>query len=50
MSHIEPDGDTCKNYFKYGKSFPENVKDALTEIESIVDAFFLYKINCCQQV
>lgn len=32
MSHIEPDGDTCKNYFKYGKSFPENVKDALTEI------------------
>ena len=32
MSHIEPDGDTCKNYFKYGKSFPENVKDALTDI------------------
>jgi hypothetical protein len=32
MSHIEPDGQDCKNYFKYGKSFPDNVKDALCEI------------------
>ena len=29
MSHKQPDGDSCKNYFKYGKSFPDNVGDAL---------------------
>ena len=32
MSHVEPDGENCKNYFKYGKSFPDNVKDALENI------------------
>ena len=29
MSHKQPDGDSCKNYFKYGKSFPDNVGEFL---------------------
>ena len=33
MAHKVPDGENCKNYFKYGKSFPENVEDALCEID-----------------
>tara|TARA_Y100000310_G_scaffold341513_2_gene440888 strand:- start:2147 stop:2734 length:588 start_codon:yes stop_codon:yes gene_type:complete len=33
MSHKEPDGESCNTYFKYGKSFPDNVKDALEHIE-----------------
>jgi len=32
MSHKNPDGEICTNYFKYGKSFPENVQDAICEI------------------
>lgn len=32
MSHKVPDGENCNNYFKYGKSFPDNVKDALCDI------------------
>ena len=32
MSHKVPDGENCKNYFKYGKSFPQNVEDALCDI------------------
>ena len=32
MAHKVPDGDQCNNYFKYGKSFPENVEDALCQI------------------
>ena len=32
MAHKVPDGDQCNNYFKYGKSFPQNVEDALCEI------------------
>lgn len=32
MAHKVPDGDNCNNYFKYGKSFPQNVEDALCDI------------------
>ena len=32
MAHKVPDGENCKNYFKYGKSFPENVQDAICDI------------------
>ncbi len=32
MAHKVPDGSQCNNYFKYGKSFPENVEDALCQI------------------
>ncbi len=35
MSHKQPDGDNCKNYFKYGKSFPDNVADAVCGVEGI---------------
>ncbi len=29
------DSDSCKGWFKYGKSFPENVKDAICNIPEI---------------
>jgi hypothetical protein len=35
MSHKQPDGDSCKNYFKYGKSFPDNVEDAICNASGI---------------
>ena len=35
MSHKQPDGDSCKNYFKYGKSFPDNVADAICGVDGI---------------
>ena len=34
--HLPSDSDSCKNWFKYGKSFPENVKDALCNIPEVV--------------
>jgi hypothetical protein len=36
MSHKLPDGESCNNYFKYGKSFPENVQDAICEIDGAI--------------
>ncbi len=35
MSHKSPDADSCQNYFRYGKSFPENVEEALCGISGI---------------
>lgn len=36
MSHKVSDGQTCTNYFKYGKSFPDNVKDAICHVPEAV--------------
>tara|TARA_R100000808_G_C2128841_1_gene138471 strand:- start:640 stop:1245 length:606 start_codon:yes stop_codon:yes gene_type:complete len=36
MSHKESDTASCKTYFKYGKSFPENVRDAVCDIPEVI--------------
>ncbi|MAF26175.1 hypothetical protein CL634_11490 [bacterium] len=36
MPHKLSDGDSCKNYFKHGKSFPDNVRDAICDIDEAV--------------
>ncbi len=38
MSHKLPDGQDCTNYFKYGKSFPENIRDAICHVPEAIGA------------
>jgi len=36
MSHKESDAASCNSYFKYGKSFPDNVRDAICDLPEVI--------------
>jgi len=38
MNIKKPDGESCNNYFRQGKSFPDNVRDALCGSSGIMGA------------
>ena len=38
MSHKQPDGGSCNDYFRYDKSFPENVEDAICNASGVYGA------------
>ena len=36
MNVKKPDGESCNNYFRQGKSFPDNVKDVVCGMDEVV--------------